>query len=133
VVDSNKYLHNAVLSAPLTSVTFIIKLQKSVGVIYCIFCTKCNRNINVGQTGDTLYQRMLLNFSKIRTGKIDDPVANHFCQIDHSVDNFMVLGIDQVQGDKINREEKESSSMRWYSCGTVALMVLGQFSDIYGP
>jgi hypothetical protein len=31
---------------------------------------------------------MLLNSSKIRTGKIDDPVAHHFCQIDHSVDNF---------------------------------------------
>jgi hypothetical protein len=56
---------------------------KSVGVIYCIFCTKYNRNIYVRQTGDTLYQRMLL-FSKIRTGKIDDPVANHFYQIDHS-------------------------------------------------
>ena len=51
---------------------------------------------------------MLLNFSKIRTGKINDPVANHFCQIDHSVDNFNVLGIDQVQGDKIHREVKES-------------------------
>ena len=83
-------------------------LCKSVGVIYCNFCTKCNRNIYVGQTGDTLYQGMLLNFSKIRTGKIDDPVANHFCQIDHSVDNFKVLGIDQAQGDKIHREVKDS-------------------------
>jgi hypothetical protein len=55
---------------------------------------------------------MLLTFSKIRTGKIYDPVANHFCQIhvDHSVDNFKVLGIDQVQGDKIHREVKESLS-----------------------
>jgi hypothetical protein len=51
---------------------------------------------------------MLLNFSKIRTEKIDNPVANHFCQIDHSVDNFNVSGIDQVQGDKIHREVKES-------------------------
>jgi hypothetical protein len=34
--------------------TFMIQVNincKSVGVIYCIFCTKCNRNINVGQTG----------------------------------------------------------------------------------
>jgi hypothetical protein len=51
---------------------------------------------------------MLLNFSKIRTGKIDDPVENQFCQIDHNVDNFKVLGIDQVQGDKIHRKVKES-------------------------
>ena len=26
----------------------------------------------------------MLLFSKIRTGKIDDPVENHFYQIDHS-------------------------------------------------
>ena len=83
---------------------------KNVGVIYCIVCTQCNRNIYVGQTGDTLYQCMLLKFSKIRTGKIYDPVTNHFCQIDHSVDNFKVLGIDQVQGEKIHREVKESLS-----------------------
>jgi hypothetical protein len=38
----------------------------------------------------------------------ENPVANHFCQINHSVDNFKVLGIDQVQGDKIHREVKES-------------------------
>jgi hypothetical protein len=31
---------------------------------------------------------MLFNSSKIRSGKIDDPVAHHVCQIDHSVDNF---------------------------------------------
>ena len=77
---------------------------KNVGVIYCIVCTQCNRNIYVGQTGDTLYQCMLLKFSKIRTGKIYDPVTNHFCQIDHSVDNFKVLGIDQVQVKKSTGE-----------------------------
>jgi hypothetical protein len=38
--------------------TFMIQVNincRSVGVIYCIFCTKCNRNIYVRQTGDTLY------------------------------------------------------------------------------
>jgi hypothetical protein len=63
---------------------------KSVGVIYCIFCTKCDRDIYVGQTGDTLFQRMLVNFSKYEREKIDDPVANHICQIYHSVDDFKV-------------------------------------------
>jgi len=29
----------------------------------------CEKNIYVGQTGDKFYQRMLLNFSKIRTQK----------------------------------------------------------------
>jgi hypothetical protein len=53
---------------------------KTVGVIYCILCTECEKNIYVGQTGDKFYQRMLLNFSKIRTQKVEDPVAKHFCQ-----------------------------------------------------
>ena len=37
---------------------------KTVGVIYCILCTECEKNIYVGQTGDKFYQRMLLNFFK---------------------------------------------------------------------
>jgi hypothetical protein len=44
-------------------------------VIYCILCTECEKNIYVGQTGDKFYQRMLLNISKIRTQKVEDPVA----------------------------------------------------------
>jgi hypothetical protein len=47
-------------------------------------------NIYVGQTGDKFYQRMLLNFSKIRTQKVEDPVAKHFCQKNHCVKNFKV-------------------------------------------
>ena len=29
---------------------------KTVGVIYCILCTECEKNIYVGQTGDKFYQ-----------------------------------------------------------------------------
>ena len=36
---------------------------KTVGVIYCILCTECEKNIYVGQTGDKFYQRMLLIIS----------------------------------------------------------------------
>ena len=52
--------------------TFMIQVNincKSIGVIYWIFCTKCNRNIYVGQTGDTLYQRMLLTSQKYKREK----------------------------------------------------------------
>jgi hypothetical protein len=42
---------------------------KTVEVIYCILWTECEKSIYVGQTGDKFYQRMLLNFSKIRTQK----------------------------------------------------------------
>jgi hypothetical protein len=37
---------------------------KTVRVIYAIKCTQCKSLAYVGHTGDTLYQRMILNFSK---------------------------------------------------------------------
>ena len=47
----------------------------------------------VGQTDDTFYQRMLLNFSMIRTRKHDD-VAEHFYSENHSANDFMAIGIE---------------------------------------
>ena len=56
-----------------------------------------------------VYQRMLLNFAKIRTQKVEDPVANPFYQKNHCVKNFKVIGIEKTgNGDKIYRETKES-------------------------
>jgi len=76
---------------------------KTVGVIYC---TMCEKNVHAGQTGNTLYQCMLLNFSKIQTRKIDDPVANNFCQKEHDIKHFRVLGIDKISGGKVYWEVK---------------------------
>lgn len=81
---------------------------KTVGVVYAINCTKCEKLIYVGQTGDTLYQRMLLNFSKIRTNKTDDPVANHFIQHNYSMKNLKVTAIERVFGTEIYRKTKEA-------------------------
>jgi hypothetical protein len=61
------------------------------------------------KTDDKFCQRMLLNFSKIRTQKVEDPVAKHFCQKNHCVENFKVIGIEKSGNcDKIYRETKES-------------------------
>jgi len=48
------------------------------------------------------------NFSKIRTKKTKDPVENHFCNNNHTVENYKVIGIERVNGDVILREVKES-------------------------
>ena len=52
---------------------------KTSNLIYSVRCKKCCKMMYVGQTGDTFYQRMLLNFSRIRTRKHDN-VAEHFLQ-----------------------------------------------------
>jgi hypothetical protein len=62
---------------------------KTVGVIYCILCTECEKNIYVGQTGDKFYQRMLLNFSKIR--RVYDVDFAEFCL--WKVDPILCLGL----------------------------------------
>jgi hypothetical protein len=52
---------------------------------------------------------MLLNFSKIRTQKVEDPVAKHLCQKNHCIKNIKVIGIEKTgNGDKIYRETKEA-------------------------
>jgi hypothetical protein len=57
----------------------------------------------VGQTGDTFYQRMLLNFSMIRTRKHDN-VAEHFYSENHSVNDLMVIGIEIFFGEDTYRK-----------------------------
>ncbi|KAH3804261.1 hypothetical protein DPMN_132545 [Dreissena polymorpha] len=47
-----------------------------------------------GETGDTLYQRHLLNLSRIRT-RHNDPVAKHFYTNGHSVADFRVMGLEK--------------------------------------
>ena len=48
-------------------------------------------------------------FSKIRTQRVEDSVAKHFCQKNHCVKNFKVIAIEKTgNGDKIYRETKES-------------------------
>ena len=67
---------------------------------------------------------MLLNFSRIRTQKVKDPVAKHFCQKNHCVKNFKVIGIEKTgNGDKIYRETKESLWIK----KTLKKFVIGHF------
>jgi hypothetical protein len=51
---------------------------------------------------------MLLNFSKIRTQKVEDPVAKHFYQKNHCVKNFSHRNWENRKRWQISRETKES-------------------------
>jgi hypothetical protein len=68
----------------------------------------------VGQTGDTFYQRMLLNFSMIRTRKHDN-VAEHFYSENHNVNDFMVIGIETVFGEDTYRKVTHRNKLRYNS------------------
>ena len=79
---------------------------KSVNVVYALFCVKCNKYIYVGETGDTLYQRHILNFSLIRRHQ-DDPVAKHFYTDDHTKEDFRIVGIEKLYGSDEYRKTRE--------------------------
>ena len=78
---------------------------KSASVIYSVYCKRCSKVLYVGQTGDTFYQRMLLNFSMIRTKK-SDTIAEHFYSNGHSVQDFSVIGIEKIYADETYRKVK---------------------------
>ena len=75
---------------------------KTANVVYAIFCKNCSKFVYVGETGDTLYQRQLLNFSLIRREQ-PDPVALHFNSAGHSMKDFEVLGLEKIYGNDAYR------------------------------
>ena len=79
---------------------------KSTNVIYAIFCKRCQKYVYVGETGDTLYQRQLLNLSMIRRRR-DDPVAKHFFENHHNTGDFSVVGLEKLFGSKEHRQTRE--------------------------
>ena len=79
---------------------------KTANVVYAIFCKGCDKFVYVGETGDTLYQRHLLNLSLIRRQK-PDPVALHFNSNGHSVDDFEVVALEKICGNDIYRQTIE--------------------------
>jgi len=43
---------------------------KSSNVVYAVFCERCRAYVYIGETGDTLYQRHLLNLSRSAHGTL---------------------------------------------------------------
>ena len=80
---------------------------QTVGIIYSVVCQKCEKVMYVGQTGDTFYQRMLLDFSMIRTKK-QETVARHFYTEGHTLGDFKVVGIEKVFGEETYRKVREA-------------------------
>ena len=66
----------------------------------------CAKFIYVGETGDTLYQRHLLNLSLIRRQQ-PDPMAIHFNSTEHSMNDYKIVVLEKNCGDNSYRETIE--------------------------
>lgn len=51
--------------------------SKTVGVVYLIYCNKCEKLVYVVHTGDTLYHGIVFNFSTIRTNTTYNIITLH--------------------------------------------------------
>ena len=78
---------------------------QSTNVAYVVFCKKCKKYVYVGETGDTLYQRQLLNLSRIKTKY---PVAIHFYTDGHTIQDFSLMGLEEIHGDAQYRKTIEN-------------------------
>jgi len=70
-------------------------------VVYATSCKKCDRVIYIGETGTTLYQRTMNHLSSIRNNRYGAPLARHFNDNEHSIDDFMITGIEISKEDSI--------------------------------
>ena len=89
---------------------------KSSNVVYAMFCERCRAYVYLGETGDTLYQRHLLNLSRIRT-RHADPVAVHFYTDGHSVAVFRVMRLGKLHGSddyRLSMEKLWEGKLRTY-------------------
>ena len=68
---------------------------KTKTLIYLIQCKKCGLQY-VSETEKALHMRKNGHRFDIMTCTIDRPVAAHFCQPDHSLENLQVMGIEKI-------------------------------------
>jgi len=84
---------------------------KSNNIVYLITCKKCNKQY-VGETGRTLGERITDHLSCIRTFK-DTPIALHFNQTDHSLEDFSIMAIEKIQDTKDARTVRLLKETTW--------------------
>ena len=85
---------------------------KTSNLVYGIWCTKCNKTIYVGQTGDTIYRRAQNHLSSIRCKRVGRiPVNRHFAAEGHGEENLRIIGLERVWGNSEDR--RKFREMRW--------------------
>ena len=77
-------------------------------VVYLIECTKCSIQY-VGETENALRVRLTGHRSDIKHKRIEKPVAKHFNQVDHSINDLAIMVIEMIHKDDTEyRRRKES-------------------------
>ena len=62
--------------------------------VYAAGCIKCDKVNYIGETGTTLYQRTMNHLSSIRNNRHGTPLAIHFNENEHTIDDFRITGVE---------------------------------------
>ena len=98
-------------TSPCTGSTHEIRFEfkcTTRNLVYLIRCRRCGLKY-VGEMGNPLHTRMNGHCSDIRTGKIDKPVAAHFTQWDHSLEDLQFMGIEKISREDITLRKLHES------------------------
>ncbi|KAH3750929.1 hypothetical protein DPMN_185468 [Dreissena polymorpha] len=92
---------------------------KSSNVVYAVNCRRCRRFVYVAcmwERPAELCTSDILNLSRIRI-QHSDPVAEHFYTDGHSMDDFQIMGVENLSGSDEYRKTMEQlwkSKLRTY-------------------
>ena len=75
----------------------------STNLIYCIQCLKCNK-LYIGETMRRLADRSAEHLKSITDHNIHLPVAVHFNQADHSIDDYSIFGLKLTHNSHHRKE-----------------------------
>ncbi|XP_060137727.1 uncharacterized protein LOC132593050 isoform X9 [Zootoca vivipara] len=81
----------------------------SSNIVYAIKCQQCPSAIYIGQTGQTLRQRINGHKSDIRNHKTEKPVGEHFNLPGHSIQDLKAAVL--LQKNFRNRQEREDAKL----------------------
>ena len=70
-------------------------------VVYAVSCIKCDQVVYIGETGTTLYQRAMNHLSSIRNNRHGTPLAQHFNEKGHTIDDFKIVGVEVPREDNV--------------------------------
>ena len=82
----------------------------SSNIIYAISCNLCPKAIYIGETSNSIRQRMNGYRSDIKHNR-NKPVAEHFNKLDHTLDNLKLTIIKEVKGKTKQQREVEEQKI----------------------
>ena len=96
-----------VIQEPKSSYTIRNRFTcQSENVVYCITRHRCTC-IYIGETGRRLRERFSEHLRSIRKRSTGFPVADHFNSDAHSLEDIIVCGMKQCNGNNTRRKQQE--------------------------